>query len=984
MNKHFSKRIACALALVAACVSGPTHAQDLSSSNNRPLSLVVRRAPPDARLPVRLEAMHIEAEIVGTIARTRIELEFFNPNERVLEGELQFPLLDGQTVSGFALDIDGVLRNAVPVPKEKGRQVFDDVTRQRIDPALLQLTQGNNYSLRVYPIPARGTRRVALEITQALVQERGAEGALVYRLPTSFSGRIARLDGRIRLAGVADAPGVVATLSSQRQIETGSDGAGSTVVRFQATGVENPGLLEVRRPALSGIHASTEDYRGKTYFYAEVPADARLPAAARPLPQRLGIVWDASMSAQRDTAKDLALLQAYFERVRNTTVLLRMVRNVAEPTQEFVVRDGDWRSLKARLQQVVYDGATSAALLDATPDGADLALVFTDGLLNFGEPGAQRPARVPTMTISSAVAADTGALRRIAESSGGEFVDLATTAVPAALRQLTLRRVRIAGIDGQGAGEFVMSSPYAADGRYRIAGVMHAAKAELRLTLVDGNGNTHQRSIPITAGPNGAPGARLAAQQWATMQLAALQADEATNLRSIERLGMHFRIPTSRTSLIVLDRAEDYARYEIEPPAEDVSLREAVERLLAQGQERAERAKQAQLAKVFRDFDERKAWWNRDFPKDARRPALDKSVNEAALASPPAPAPAMRPRGVESERRAMAAAAPSPGVQREAKSEGPTGPADSSIQLKKWSPDSAYARRMRAAQGEDAYRVYLDERANHLNSTAFFLDAADILIEKKQPALAARVASNLAEMNLENRHILRILAYRLMQMNEHGLAIPALARVLALAPDEPQSWRDLALAQASMGRHQQAIENLWHVVSNPWHGRFPGIEMTALSELNAIVAKAKAAGETLDTRAVPDRLLQNMPVGLRVTLAWDADNTDIDLWVIDPNGEQSFYGNRLSRQGGAMSPDFTGGYGPEEFSLKQPKPGKYLVKANFYGHNQQIVAPSTTLMMSLFTHFGTPQQKVEQVILRLSGRNEVIEVGEFTVGAPAQ
>jgi hypothetical protein len=126
----------------------------------------------DARLPVRLESVDLRAEVVGHAVSTRVELVFRNPNDRVLEGELQFPLREGQLVTGFALDINGELRPAVPVEKAKGQQVFEDVIRARVDPALLEVTQGNNYKLRVYPLPPQGTRRVVLNLSQTLGRRR--------------------------------------------------------------------------------------------------------------------------------------------------------------------------------------------------------------------------------------------------------------------------------------------------------------------------------------------------------------------------------------------------------------------------------------------------------------------------------------------------------------------------------------------------------------------------------------------------------------------------------------------------------------------------------------------------------------------------------------------------------------------------------------------------------------------------------------------
>ena len=54
----------------------------------RPPTLVVA----GAEQPVRLQSLKIETEVAGGVAETRVEMAFFNPNARVLEGKLQFPL----------------------------------------------------------------------------------------------------------------------------------------------------------------------------------------------------------------------------------------------------------------------------------------------------------------------------------------------------------------------------------------------------------------------------------------------------------------------------------------------------------------------------------------------------------------------------------------------------------------------------------------------------------------------------------------------------------------------------------------------------------------------------------------------------------------------------------------------------------------------------------------------------------------------------
>jgi len=461
-----------------------------------------------------------------------------------------------------------------------------------------------------------------------------------------------------------------------------------------------------------------------------------------------------------------------------------------------------------------------------------------------------------------------------------------------------------------------------------------------------------------------------------------LDADYRLNRAEIRRIGKAFGITTRETSLIVLDRVEDYVRFEIAPPAE---LTAEYERQLAAVRQKRGGERQSQLERVVKLFLDKQAWWSREFPKDDRPAAIAKDADDArrkdgaAAKAMARPAPSS-PARAGAPGSGMAAEMSADRNNRRDAGKGSAGPAIG-IQLRRWTSNAPYIARFAKAAPGDLYRIYLDERASYPGSTAFFLDAADLLLEKGQTDLGLRVLSNLAEMDLENRHVLRILGYRLMQAAELGLAIHVFKRVLELSPEEPQSYRDLGLAYAADKQYQKAVDSLNDVVLRPWHGRFPEVELIALAEMNAIAAQAQRAGVKLDLARVDPRLLKNLPLDLRVVLSWDADNTDIDLWVTDPNGEKAYYGHRLTYQGGRMSPDFTGGYGPEEFSLRSAKPGKYAVHVNFYGHQRQTVAGATTLQVKFITGFGTPRQQERIVTLRLRDRSEVVTIGEFEVRA---
>jgi hypothetical protein len=311
-----------------------------------------------------------------------------------------------------------------------------------------------------------------------------------------------------------------------------------------------------------------------------------------------------------------------------------------------------------------------------------------------------------------------------------------------------------------------------------------------------------------------------------------------------------------------------------------------------------------------------------------------------------------------------------------------TGEADtqkgaSTIRLRRWEAKAGYLDRLHRAEATERYSVYLEERIDHLNQPGFFLDVADFFFEAKDPEIALRILSNLAELQLDDPALLRALAHRLAQAGRPNLARPLFERVLTLRPEEPQSRRDLALICAALKHYQRAVDLLWEVVDRPWDDRFPEIEMIALGELNAIVA---TCGEKLDLSRIDSRFRRNLPVGLRVILTWDTDDCDIDLWVDDPNGEQAIYNHPRTLQGGRMSRDFTGGYGPEEFLLRDPKPGKYTVRINYYGDRRQTAIGPVTAQVRLITGFGTPAEKEQRLTLRLSESKETSEVGTIEIG----
>ncbi|HNV71669.1 MAG TPA: VIT domain-containing protein [Candidatus Ozemobacteraceae bacterium] len=109
---------------------------------------------------IELRQVSIETRLAGHVAETRMTMAFHNPGSRNLAGDLVFPLPEGAAVSGYALDVNGVLVDGVAVEKEKARVVFEKEMRKGVDPGLVEQVGGNTFKTRVFPIPPRGTRTI--------------------------------------------------------------------------------------------------------------------------------------------------------------------------------------------------------------------------------------------------------------------------------------------------------------------------------------------------------------------------------------------------------------------------------------------------------------------------------------------------------------------------------------------------------------------------------------------------------------------------------------------------------------------------------------------------------------------------------------------------------------------------------------------------------------------------------------------------------
>ena len=314
----------------------------------------------DKYVPLRMDELTIDIKVVANLAVTTMTMNFHNDLDRVLEGRLNFPLGEGQTVSRFAMTVNGKLREGVVVEKAKGRQVFESIVRQGIDPGLLEWTKGNVFKARVYPIPAKGDKKIVIAYEQEL---KDAGKGFLYSLPLHFKAKVDRFHLRAEVFKQEVAPDLGSNELANLRFEKWNESFLAETKKENYLPNQSLAFLLPKQGDRQRIFVEEKD--GKTYFYLSMnPKVIRKPKA---LPKRIGLIWDASASARnRNLEKELAVLENYFSKIGDLKVTLVVFRNELEKPREFSIPKGDWKKLAEVLRELPNDGATPVSYTHLT------------------------------------------------------------------------------------------------------------------------------------------------------------------------------------------------------------------------------------------------------------------------------------------------------------------------------------------------------------------------------------------------------------------------------------------------------------------------------------------------------------------------------------------------------------------------------------------------------------------------------------------
>ncbi|MBI3921467.1 MAG: hypothetical protein HY318_08635, partial [Armatimonadetes bacterium] len=116
-------------------------------------------------VPLTVGYHKVTVDVRDQIARTVIEESFVNHTNGTLEGVFYFPLPQDASITGFGMWIGDQLVEADVVEKERAREIYETILRERRDPGLLEWEGGNIFKARVFPIWGGSEKRIKISYT---------------------------------------------------------------------------------------------------------------------------------------------------------------------------------------------------------------------------------------------------------------------------------------------------------------------------------------------------------------------------------------------------------------------------------------------------------------------------------------------------------------------------------------------------------------------------------------------------------------------------------------------------------------------------------------------------------------------------------------------------------------------------------------------------------------------------------------------------
>lgn len=199
-------------------------------------------------------------------------------------------------------------------------------------------------------------------------------------------------------------------------------------------------------------------------------------------------------------------------------------------------------------------------------------------------------------------------------------------------------------------------------------------------------------------------------------------------------------------------------------------------------------------------------------------------------------------------------------------------------------------------------------------------------------------------------------------------------RSLAERQDNPNTYRALALASWQDGDTSAAVQAFQQALKVNFNGRYGDVQRV-LNEEASMMCKSMVQQQSMaqeDLKSCSSRELAT-DVSLHISLSWLTDANDVDLHVVDPNGEECYYGHKSTAAGLELYSDQTQGLGPEVMVLHGAKAGTYKIGVKYFSSGAMGASRGTVVVRRVSEGVQVGQAQIEVFTLP-SGYSNVMPI----------
>lgn len=955
-----------------------------SGGGDRPPS-TISLSDPDGQELV-LEDLDVRVAIHGMLSLTEMEFRFRNPLAKRMEGRFMCTLPPNAAISRFAKEVNGQLMEGEVVERLRANQVYEQYLHQMRDPALLEQDQGNRFSARIFPIEANDSVRILLSYSM-LIPIR--DGVRTYSLPLRGIPEIGRFGFRASvnpLAGeIARAPKL-----SQTSVD---------VFSMEERDYRAAEDLELRVESADEVGSARLVQAGDFYLAALRPDVKRVSVAA---PREWGFYVDTSASAAEAAEHRVRAIEELLSAMPSSD----QVEVFAFDNEVVSIARGPAASISSsiasRLRDRLFLGGTDlvAALRHAAQNATSRpgrAIVFvSDFVPTLGatssndvlEAARAIPHRVRVDALVLGSRQDAAVTRRLTAGRGRVLTIPFTERLAASARDAAAMLRRPLGgsvVIRDAAAEWLYPSSFddvhpgdevIVLGRTRFGAqpqIVSAAISSVETSSLRGS----------TFGPLLEREAWRAYLEYLAEREAAEPSEAIRRALGSEqvRISVEQRVVIPRTTMLVLENEWEYQRWGLDRRALAAILTvdsggiARVDRMPFGRRELVGQMPPPPIAAPMPESQSR-----RFSERDA---AVGSGVVGGVIGGVIGGAVVDETKSRESV-SAAASGAPSaaPAVMR-GRTQWPA-PMPAPPRTPAFVPkrrDEGWIRQNKPAR--DEIGTMLAQLRRDPRNRALYNQLSDALVIYEDWPTLRELALQWQPYDPENPHVYEILGLATENLGRRGEAERAYAslievapakpellqraglllvrvgggrfaetplrRALELRPDRVNSHRHLALMLWLDGRPEEAARVLESALRQTFPNWYGDVHRVVRDELGYVYrswgANSPARRAEIEDRARDLGIDLSKRDGLRVTLAWETDASDVDLHVIDPGGEECFYGHSRNRGGLELYQDITQGFGPEVIRTSRAEKGTYHVGVRYFAAGPMGVSRGVVVVM---------------------------------------